>query len=419
LTGRNDMVSTLPQQNNSFFYPSASLSYDFTEHFLKNSNLLTFGKLRLSWAQVGKGTNPYVAGTYYDLTNNFPYGGTVDGYRRVSTTADPNLKPERTTSLEIGTELRLFNNKLMIDATYFSADSRDQIVNAPVTNASGYSRYFTNIGLIRNKGVELTVTGRPIQTASGFRWETTLNYSKTQGTVEEMPAALEEIVYFDNGVSQLKVRQGSQIGDLWGFDYRRSPDGQTKSVVSGNALPNFIAGWNNSFNYKGFSLSFLLEWRDGGHVVDLAEVNAVRNGVTELTAQRYERVVFKGVTETINPDKSVSYAPNTNLIVLDDDFYRTASRFFNWRGFNIQDGSWFRLRSINAGYSLPKAMLAKTPFSTIRFTATGVNLFLNTPFRGYDPEALSFGSGTNIIGYVGRNAPSTRSFQFGVNVSLK
>ena len=431
ITGRNDMVSTLPVQNNSFFYPSASMSYVFTEHLAPNNNFLSFGKIRLSWAQVGKGTSPYVTSLYYDISPNFPFGGTVDGYRRLSTTADPDLRPERTTSTEIGTELRFFKNRFTIDATYFTADSKDQIVNAPVTNASGYSRYFTNIGLIRNSGVELTVTARPI-VAKNFKWETTINYSKTQGTVVEMPPALEEIVYFDNGITQLKVRQGSKLGDLWGFDYRRAPDGQTiiaangfpvvdltKSAVFGNALPNFIAGFNNSFDYKGLRLAFLLEWRAGGNVVDLAEVNSIRNGVTALTGQRYERVIMKGVTETINPDKTVSYAPNTNLVVLDDNFYRTASRATNWQGFNIQDGSWFRLRSLNLSYGIPKAKLAKSPFGVVRFTFTGTNLFINTPFRGYDPEALSFGSGTNLIGYVGRNAPSTRSFQFGVNLSLK
>ncbi len=431
ITGRNDMVSTLPVQNNSFVYPSASLSYVFTEHFLPNNPVLSFGKIRASWAQVGKGTSPYVTSLYYGIPPNFPFGGTVDGYSRLSTTSDPNLKPERTTSMEVGTELRFFKNRLTVDATYFTMDSKDQIVNAPVTNASGYSRYFTNIGLIRNSGVELMVSARPIQTKN-FKWESMLNYSKTQGTVVQMPAELQEIVYYDNGVTQLKVREGSKVGDLWGFDYRRSPDGQaiigtngfpvvdlTQSKVAGNALPNFIAGWNNSFSYKGLSLSFMLEWRDGGNVVDLAEVNSLRNGITKLTETRYERVIMKGVTETKNPDGSFAYTPNTVLTTLDDNFYRTASQLPNWQGFTIQDGSWFRLRSMNVGYSIPKKVLAKSPFGVVRFTLTGTNLLINTPFRGYDPEALSFGAGTSLIGYVGRNAPSTRSFQFGVNLSLK
>ena len=126
-TGRNDIVSTLPKANNSFFYPSFSAGYIFTENLPKN-NILSYGKLRASWAQVGKGTDPYVIGVYYELADNFPFGNTVPGYVRRSTTAADNLKPERTTSIEFGTELRFFGNRLMLDATYFTMDSKDQIV---------------------------------------------------------------------------------------------------------------------------------------------------------------------------------------------------------------------------------------------------------------------------------------------------
>ncbi len=430
LTGRNDRVSTLPVQNNSFFYPSANLSFIFTEALPKN-NFLSYGKLRASIAQVGKGTDPYITDTYFDVNAaaNFPFNGNVPGYRRQSITADPNLKPERTTSIEVGTELRFLSNRLMIDATYFTMDSKDQIVNAPVTNASGYSRYYTNIGLIRNKGIELLVTGKLIK-SKNFGWEVNVNWSKQQGTVIEMPKELEEIIYFDNpgAVAALKVRQGSRIGELWSFDYQRSPDGQmiigtngypaldqTKTIVMGNAMPDWLGGVTNTFTWKGLSLGFLLEMRHGGDVVDLAEVNSVRNGMTYLTGQRYERVIFKGV----NRNADGTFVPNAREVVLDDNFYRTGSQFFNWGGFTIQDGSWFRLRNANISYALPKNIVNKTPFKGgIRFNLTGTNLYLNTPFRGYDPEALSFGSGTNLIGFVGRNAPSTRSFQFGVNLNL-
>jgi TonB-linked SusC/RagA family outer membrane protein len=431
VTGRNDMVSTLPVQNNSFFYPSVNLSYVFTEHFLKNNPILSFGKLRLSWAEVGKGTSPYVTGAYFSPASNFPYGGTVDGYIRSSLTANPNLKPERTASTEVGAELRFFRNRLVIDGTYFTMDSKDQIVNAPVTNASGYSNYYTNIGLIRNKGIELMISGKPV-VSKNFTWESSINWSKLEGTVVEMPSDLKEIVYYDNVYTQLKVVQGSKLGDLWGYDYKRSPDGKvilgtngfptvdlSKSVVMGNALPNWQAGWNNTFVYKNFSLSCLLEWRQGGSVVDLAEQNSVRNGVTKLTERRYEQVTFNGVTETKNADGTFSYATNTKQVFLDDNFYRSSTQFYYWGGFTIQDGSWIRVRNVNVGYALPKGILAKSPFSMVRFTLTGTNLFLNTPFRGYDPEALGFGSGSNLVGYVGRNTPSTRSFQFGVSLSLK
>ncbi|MCF2488377.1 SusC/RagA family TonB-linked outer membrane protein [Dyadobacter sp. CY347] len=432
VTGRNDIVSTLPTANNSFFYPSFSAGYVFTENLPKN-NVLTYGKLRASWAQVGKGTDPYVIGAYYELADNFPYGNTVPGYVRRSTTAADNLRPERTTSIEFGTELRFLRNRLMVDATYFTMDSKDQIVRAPVSNVSGYSFYYTNIGLIRNKGVELLVSLKPVQT-NNFNWDMSLNFTKMSGRVIDMPDELEEISYYDNGSrGVLKVQEGSKIGDLWGLDYLRAPDGQmliqangfplTSLVTTpyGNALPDFTAGLTNTFSYKGLGLSFLLEWRQGGDVVDLGERNAFRAGSIKVTERRYEQVVFKGVTEQKSADGNISYVPNTKAVILDDAFYNpsTARYMGNSAEFNIQDGSWFRLRTVNLSYVLPKSIIAKSAFKGgVRFSLTGTNLFLNTPFRGYDPEALTFGSGTNLIGFVGRNNPATRSFQLAVNVNF-
>jgi TonB-linked SusC/RagA family outer membrane protein len=431
-TGRNDIVSTLPIANNSFFYPSFNAGYIFTENLPKN-NVLSYGKLRASWAQVGKGTDPYVTGAYYEIADNFPFGNTIPGYFRRSTTAADNLKPERTTSIEFGTELRFFNNKLMVDATYFTMDSKDQIVRAPVSNVSGYSFYYTNIGLIRNKGVELLLSYKPVQTAN-FNWDMSLNFTKMSGRVIDMPDELEEISYFDNGSrGVLKVREGSKVGDLWGLDYLRAPDGQkliqangfplTSLVTTpyGNALPDWTAGLTNTFNYKGLGLSFLLEWRHGGDVVDLGERNAFRSGSIKITERRYEQVVFKGVVEQKSADGQVTYVPNTKAVVLDDAFYNpsTARYMGNAADFNIQDGSWFRLRTVSLNYALPKSLIANTVFAGgVRFSLTGTNLFLSTPFRGYDPEALTFGSGTNLIGFVGRNNPATKSFQFGVNVNF-
>jgi len=430
VTGRNDLVSTLPVKSNSFFYPSVSLGYIFTENLPKN-NLLSYGKLRVSWAQVGKGTDPYITSSYYAPVANFPYNGTVPGYSRVAVAADPNLKPERTTSVETGAELRFLKNRLGADLTYFTMDSKDQIVKAPVTNASGYADYYTNIGLVRNQGIELLITGKPVQ-SKNFSWDISVNWSKLAGKVIEMPPALQEIVYFDNAKTFLKVRQGSHIGDLWGFEYMKSPDGQTiiqangfpsvntaAAVKAGNALPDWQGGLTNTFTFKSLSLSCLFEWRRGGHAVDMAEENSVRNGLTGFTERRYEQVVYKGVTAQQNADGSTSYIPNTKQVQLDDAFYRSPNQFYYWSGFTIQDASWFRLRSLSISYSLPKKLMAKTAFKgEVRFSLTATNLFLNTPFRGYDPEALSFGSGTNRIGFVGRNNPSTRSFQMGVSMGF-
>jgi len=321
----------------------------------------------------------------------------------------------------------------MVDATYFTMDSKNQIVRAPVSNVSGYSFYYTNIGLIRNQGVELLATAKVVQ-SRGFSWDIAVNWSKLSGKVIEMPAELQEISYYDNTVGSLKVRQGSKIGDLWGYDYQRSPDGQilvnattgfpvtsTTLTQYGNALPDWIGGLTNTFNYKGLSVSALLEWRHGGDAIDLGERNALRSGSIKLTERRYEQVVFNGVVEQKGADGKSTYVPNTKAVYLDDLLYNpsTSTRFNGWSHLNIQDASWIRLRTVNVNYALPQSLIGKSVFKNgVRFSFTGTNLFLNTPFRGYDPEALSFGAGTNIIGFVGRNNPSTRSFQFGVTANF-
>ena len=426
-TVRNDIVSVLPKANRSFTYPSFSAGYVFTEHLPKN-NVLSYGKLRASWAQVGKATVPYLIGSYYDLTDNFPYGNTVPGYIRKLAAADQNLKPERTTSIEVGSELRFLKNRLSVDATYFTMDSKDQIVQAPVSNVSGSSTYFTNIGLIRNKGVELLVNIKPVQ-LKNFSWDVSVNWAKMSGKVIEMPASLQEISYYDNTVGSLKVRQGSKLGDLWGYDYLRAPDGQmlinattgfpqtsTTLTQYGNAQPDWIGGLTNTLNYKGLSLAVSMEWRQGGDVIDLGERNALRSGTIKLTERRYEQVIFNGVVK-----QGETYVPNAKAVYLDDLLYNpsTSTRFNGWSKLNIQDGSWFRIRTVNLSYALPKNLIGSSVFKNgVRFNFTGTNLFLNTPFRGYDPEALTFGSGTNLIGFVGRNNPSTRSFQLGVTANF-
>ena len=317
----------------------------------------------------------------------------------------------------------------MVDATYFTMDSKNQIVQAPVSNVSGFSTYYTNIGLIRNKGVELLVTVKPVQVKS-FSWDVAVNWAKLSGKVIEMPDALQEISYYDNTVGSLKVREGSKIGDLWGYDYKRAPDDQmlinattgfpetsTTLTQYGNAQPDWIGGLTNTFNYKGLSLSVLMEWRHGGDAIDLGERNALRSGTLKLSERRNEQVIFNGVVQ----QSDGSLRPNTKPVYLDDSFYNpsTSTRFNGWSKLNIQDASWFRIRTASLNYSLPKKLLGNSLFKGgVRFTLTGTNLFLSTPFRGYDPEALTFGSGTNLIGFVGRNNPSTRSYQFGVNLNF-
>ncbi|MFN4144765.1 MAG: SusC/RagA family TonB-linked outer membrane protein [Runella sp.] len=423
ITARNDWSSTLPVENRSFFYPSVNLGWVFTDALKWSPKTLSYGKLRTSWAQVGKAADPYQLGTYFGQTPGFPFGS-VPGFRRSFGVGDINLQPERTTTVETGLELGFLNNRLTIDASYFVMDSDRQIFAVQVPFSSGFATYTTNAGLIRNRGIELLVTGKIIDTKD-FKWETSINWSRLRNTVKSMPPSLAEITYFEAfGRAALRIVEGGSMGDLYGRDYIRHSSGAVLINANGfpavdysqykrfgNALPDWQGGMNNVFTYKGLSLGVLLEWRQGGTVVDMAEMNSIRNGITRMTGQRYMQVVFKGV--------KADGSPNDIPVIIDQNFYRTFSQFPDWQGAVMQNGSWFRVRNANLSYSLPRSILAKTPFSVFRLNLTGNNLFLNTPFRGYDPENLTFGSGDNRIGFVGRNTPSTRSFMVGLNVSFK
>ena len=423
VTGRNDWSSSLPVENRSFFYPSVNLGWVFTEALKLNPKLVSYGKLRASWARVGKAADAYQLGTYFGQTPGFPFGA-VPGFRRSSGVGDINLQPERTSTTELGLEMGFLNNRVTLDASYFVMNSDRQIFAVQVPNSSGFATYTTNAGLIRNRGIEVLVTAKIVDTKD-FKWETSINWSRLRNTVQSMPPNLSEITYFEtNNRAALRIVEGGSMGDLYGRDYVRNASGAVLIGANGfpavdysqykkfgNALPNWQGGMSNTLSYKGLSLGFLLEWRQGGTVVDMSEMNTIRNGITRMTGTRYEQVVFKGV----KADGSVNDIP----VTIDQNFYRTFSQFPDYQGPIMQDGSWFRVRNANLSYSLPKNILAKTPFSVLRFNITGNNLFLNTPFRGYDPENLTFGSGDNRIGFVGRNSPSTRSFTVGLNVSFK
>ncbi len=420
LTGRNDWSSTLPEQNRSFFYPSVSLSYILTNHLLRDNDVLSYLKLRGSWATVGKDAPPYRIGNYFSPVPGFPFG-TVGGFTRDPNVGNFNLQPEFTTETEGGIEANLFNNFMSIEANYFVRQSRNQILSVPISTATGYSSYTTNAGIITNRGIELLLGLNPIR--GPFRWSIDFNWTRIRGKVTEMPEDLKTITYVSAlaGRAVLRVEEGGSVGDLYGFDWRRNEEGQpiigtnglptleqAKYVKVGNALPDWFGGMNNTFSFKGFTLNFLLEMRHGGDVVDLGENNAIRNGTIWFTEERDMVVRWKGV----NADGT----PNERTAILNQDTYRAFGINAHY-SYVIQDASWFRVRNATLSYRLPKSLLGNR-LSSVQIGVTGRNLFLSTPFRGYDPEALAFGSGSNLIGFTGRNTPITRSFTFNLSVGF-
>ena len=429
ITGRNDWTSTLPKDNRSFFYPSVSLGYVFSEH-IQLPEVITYGKIRASWAEVGKDARAYEVGTYFENAPTSPFLG-QNGFRLDDVAGSVNLKPERTTAIEFGADLRFFDNRLGLDFTYFRQTSKDQIIPVPVSNTTSLSRFITNAGEIENKGIEILLRANPLN-KGGFNWDVSLNFSKIKNEVLSITPLVDEIIFYEDGPSEIvnKLIKGGSAGDLYGHPYIRDNQGRLiidsnglpmsaldTLLLVGNAFPDWTGGMTNTFTWKGFSLSVLLELREGGDLLDTGLRNRLRNGVDARTGVRYEQIVFKGVTESgevnTTPVRPTGYANNVS-----PSLYRNESAFVGSSDILLQDASWFRIRNVSLSYSLPSQLLAKSPFSSARITFAGNNVFLSTPFQGFDPETSQFGPGTNSFGFGGQSIPNTRSYTVKLNFSL-
>jgi len=422
VTARNDWSSTLPEDNRSFFYPSVSLSYVFTETLgLADSNILPFGKLRFSWARVGKDAPPFSVGQTFQSAPGFPFGST-GGFTQDLQAGALSLEPERNTSIEIGAEARLFNNRASVDIAYFTQTSKDQIVAFPVSNATGLAQFTTNAGQIDTDGIELLTEGTPFQTRD-FNWNIAVNWSTFSSDVVSMPEGLDVIEFANSGFAGVvnRIQEGGELGDLFGFTFDYDDQGRlliaddgfptirTDTLVKvGNAFPDWQGGITNTFNYKNLSLSFLLEFKKGGQAYDATLRNSIRNGIVELTGVRNEEVVFNGV--------KADGTPNDIAVEVDENFFRSSTRFNRASEIIVQDTDWIRLRNARIAYSLPVSITEKLPVSDATFSVTGRNLFVSTPFRGFDPEGQQFSAGSNAFGFTGLNIPPTRSFTFSMNL---
>lgn len=435
-SARNDWTSTLPQGNNSFFYPSVGAGFVFSEipNFTMPS-FISYGKIRASYAETGKGTSPYRVGSYFETAPRFPYGpprnpndatsrDPIPGFRQRVTVGVPNLRPERTQGVEFGLEMMFAKRRFGFDVTYFDQKTIDQIFPVPVSNASGYASVVTNAGTIRNKGIEVSLNLTPIKTQN-FTWDMKVNFARLRGTVEKVDTSVGTVTVFDGAWINSRMVEGGRVGDLYGYRFRYANDGQlligadgfpivdqSKFVLSGNAMPDFTSALINTFNWKGLSLSFQVEWRQGGDVYDMGMRNATRNGILKETERRHEQVIFKGV--------KADGTPNTTVVEIDgDNFYRSTVRYNGAAEILLQDASWIRLRVVSLAYALPKKWLASSPLGALSFNLTGNNLYLNTPYKGYDPESLQNGAGSNAFGFSGLTTPAVRSINFGLNATFK
>jgi TonB-linked SusC/RagA family outer membrane protein len=435
LTARNDWSSTLPKGGNNFFYPSVNASFVFTDAF-KLPDVISFGKLKASAAQVGNDANVYLLESVFNTGTvtdgfqnsqiNFPLNG-IAGFSQANAIGNPNLKPEITTSYEFGLEFGLFKNRFNTEITYYNNRSKNQIITVPIAPTSGYTTQTLNAGLVTNKGVELLLKGIPVSKRN-FSWELTGTFTKNTNEVVELFPGTERLALPGGFTGAALVAQvGQPYGSFYGASFLRDPQGRVvvdgttgypitdpESKIHGNVQPDFLVGLNNAFSYKAFSLSFLFDARKGG--VFYSRTQALQEFVgTDPRTLLNDREPFI-VPNSVIQDANGKFTENTTVKVQNAENYWTTFSSPNAME-HLIDASFIKLREVAFNYRLPKTWLKKMPFSSATVGLSGRNLFLWAPKENTysDPEANSFGTG-NVQGYEYGTIPSLRNY--GVNVRI-
>ncbi|MGB5242923.1 MAG: SusC/RagA family TonB-linked outer membrane protein [Lutimonas sp.] len=425
VTGRNDWVSTLPADNRSFFYPSVSGSWVFTELFGK-SDFLSFGKLRGSWAEVGKGPGFGQVGRYFVADADFPFGG-AGGYRVGTQLGDTEMLPEKNQSVEVGADLRFFKDRIRVDYAYYKTRVKDQIFGVGTANSSGLSSIVRNAGDFETWGHELLVSADVVRN-DNFTWELIWNWSTSEGEVLEIPDDIESIIFADAGFAGVtsEIREGDKMGTLYGWKWRYEngeryigADGKPdidfeERQIVGNAFPDFITSLGSNFRWRNISFNFLVEWKEGGDLYDAGRRNSIRNGILKSVEFRDDTTILSGVMD----DGNGGFIPNTNEAFIDQNYYRSSTDYNRASEILVQDASWVKLRNISLTYNFTGNFMKKLSMERFALTASANNILLWTPFEGYDPEGNQYSAGSNVYGFTGLNVPLTESYSFGINIGF-
>ena len=436
ITARNDWSSTMSKANRSYFYPSVSLSGVISDMVPKLGGQMpewfTFAKVRASYAEVGNDLDPY------QLYNNFTVGKDENG----NTTAAPgnvlydsSVRSELIKSWEAGFDIRFFNNRLGLDAAWYKTNATRQLLNLPMDPFSGYSSRKVNAGNIQNEGVEISLNGLILDNPKGLSWNSTAQFSLNRNKIIDLypGVTLYDIKTLD--AIQIVAVQGSYYGDIYGQTFQRVEDkndpNYRKIIVGedglplittgkskvGNQSPDWMLGWTNSFSYKGFNLSFLVDFRIGGDLYSATASNLYTRGNaagTVVNGERQDFIVPNSVVQTPN-----GYTENKVPVTHQNYWERIGSTGnYGLPEMYTYDATNIRLRNITLGYDFNKAMLKNTPFQRLHLSATCNNVWMihyNLP--GIDPESVS-ATNTNATGFENGAAPTSRSFTFNVTVGF-
>jgi TonB-linked SusC/RagA family outer membrane protein len=434
-TARNEWNTAFGKNSKSFFYPTANLSWIFSEHIPAN-DILSYGKLRLALSKAGIPPSLYSDRNYYlqpfitdgnTNGNGFPYLGQV-GYMPGNVNLPGGLRPETVSGKEIGMELRLWKNRISVEATYYNQTSNDLLLQKPVAPSSGYVAEYINAGKMRNKGVELALNIDIVKTKD---WTVNVggNWSKN----------ISEVLALDNGVSEISIESGftgigsfaivgEPYGVFYGTAWKRNAAGQmlidadgypivVEGKNIGNPNPDWLMGLSGNFSYKGLSLSMLWDIRKGGQLWNGTGARLNTVGISEASADREHDYVVAGVYDEGTPNAGQT---NTTAIPALDYFQYVKGDGGGAAENAIEDGGWIRLRSIGLSYryTFNSKASSANPFKYVEVGVTGRNLFLHTNYSGVDPETSLTGAGSNIGGWDYFNNPGAKSYIFNLKFGL-
>ncbi|HSD05600.1 SusC/RagA family TonB-linked outer membrane protein [Flavobacterium sp.] len=430
-TVRHDAFSTLPYGNNSVNTFSASASYVFTKHL--KADWLDFGKFRASYAENPQGNiDPYSLTNVFDKFNPF---GSNQLYSRPSVGANPDLRPVKTTSQELGLEMQFLQKRIGFDVSVYKSLSSDQIFPVDYSTATGYSKKYINAGSVENKGIEVQFNAGIVHTKD-FQWDVFVNWSKNENTVVALAPGVDVLTLgsFQGNVSIIATK-GHAYGDIIGKDYVYAADGQrivekgsykmttTTNNVIGNVTPDWIGGIRNKFSYKQFSLGFLLDMQKGGDIFSLDQYYGQDSGLYKSTAGNNElgnpvrNTIANGGGVILPGVDSVTGLPNTTRTSFPEKSGGIYGYSKNPQKAFIYDASYIKLREVNITYSFPTQLVNKMKLTDMKFSIVGSNLWvIDKNLPDADPES-GLSSGNLSAGYSGGSLPTTRNI--GCNLTFK
>ena len=441
LNGRIDMSSTLPTDKNSFFYPGVNAGWIFTEN-IGDNNILSYGKIRTSYALAGNAGSPYALEAFYAAAQiraggfgvtNYPVNGTP-AYEKGLTLGNPNLKNELSKEFEIGVDLRFLRNRIGLDMAYYNKVTEDLIMRADIAASSGYLRQWTNFGEIENDGFELSLDAKIIK-LNDFSWNMTYNFTKSNTVLNSLNEEIGVTEYVVNSAyeTEFVAIPGEKLGMFRIPDYKYTPDGKIivgdngmpkegdKTLV-GSSVPDFKMTAVNTFSYKDLTLSFLFDYQKGGKMYSYTSNITFWSGNNEqsTTNDRRPYVVPNSVQETTAGDGSVSYTENSTPIHNNWHEYYSSNTNKPIERNRIIDKTYVKLRDLSLSYKFKTNTISKLGLSKASVSVFGRNLFLWTPEGNsfVDPELSTWGNGIQgLMGEFG-GAPSVRSYGVKLNVSF-